>query len=57
MKEDKNIVLVTGANGYVASWIVKKLIDKGHTVHATVRDINDTSKTDHLKSLEKRKFR
>jgi len=50
--EDKNTVLVTGANGYVASWIVKKLIEKGHTVHATVRDINDSSKTAHLKSLE-----
>ena len=53
MKKDKDTVLVTGANGYVASWIVKKLIDEGHTVHATVRDINDTSKTVHLKSLEK----
>ena len=53
MKKDKVTVLVTGANGYVASWIVKKLIDEGHTVHATVRNINDTSKTVHLKSLVK----
>ena len=53
LKKDKDKVLVTGANGYVASWIVKKLLDEGHSVHATVRDITDTSKTVHLKSLEK----
>ena len=37
----KNTVLVTGANGYVASWLVKKLIEEEYTVHATVRDKND----------------
>ncbi|KAJ8763655.1 hypothetical protein K2173_003127 [Erythroxylum novogranatense] len=29
---------VTGANGYIGSWLVKLLLQKGHTVHATVRD-------------------
>ena len=47
MNNNKETVLVTGANGYVASWLVKKLIEKGHTVHASVRNINDSSKTDH----------
>ena len=29
---DKNLpILVTGATGYVAGWIVKKLLQKGHT--------------------------
>jgi nucleoside-diphosphate-sugar epimerase len=31
-------VLVTGASGYIAGWIVKYLLEEGHTVHATVRD-------------------
>ncbi|CAI9088526.1 OLC1v1022867C1 [Oldenlandia corymbosa var. corymbosa] len=29
---------VTGATGYVGSWLVKSLLDKGYRVHATVRD-------------------
>ena len=49
----KDTVLVTGANGYVASWLVKKLIEEGYTVHATVRDTNNKSKVDVLKSLVK----
>ncbi|MFN6085121.1 MAG: NAD-dependent epimerase/dehydratase family protein [Fluviicola sp.] len=44
-------VLVTGANGYVASWLVKKLLDDGLTVHAAVRNPNDASKIQHLKDL------
>ena len=31
-------VLVTGATGYVAGWIVKRLLEAGVTVHAAVRD-------------------
>lgn len=41
-------VLVTGANGYVASWLVKKLLDEGMTVHAAVRDPKNTKKIQHL---------
>ena len=37
-------VMVTGANGYVASWLVKKLLDDGITVHAAVRDPNNEKK-------------
>ena len=44
-------VLVTGANGYVASWIVKRLLNAGVTVHGTVRDPADPAKTEHLKQL------
>lgn len=44
-------VLVTGANGYVASWLVKKLLDEGITVHAAVRNPNDDKKVGHLKEL------
>ena len=41
-------VLVTGANGYVASWLVKKLLDKGFNVHAAVRNPDDKEKIAHL---------
>ena len=44
-------VLVTGANGYVASWLVKRLLEEGINVHAAVRDPNDEKKIGHLKKL------
>lgn len=44
-------VLVTGASGYVAGWIVKRLLDEGLTVHAAVRNPADQSKVRHLIEL------
>ncbi|MDA9121395.1 NAD-dependent epimerase/dehydratase family protein [Flavobacteriales bacterium] len=44
-------VLVTGANGYVASWLVKKLLDEGLTVHAAVRNPSNEKKIAHLNKL------
>ncbi|MCG8668031.1 MAG: NAD-dependent epimerase/dehydratase family protein [Pseudomonadales bacterium] len=41
-------VLVTGGNGYIASWLVKKLLDRGFDVHATVRNPQDNHKVGHL---------
>lgn len=52
-------VLVTGASGYVAGWLVKKLLDEGLTVHAAVRDPNNTKRLSNLRALgseEKLKF-
>lgn len=46
-------VLVTGGSGYVASWIIKMLLDQGIHVHATVRDPSDSEKTDHLTAMAK----
>jgi len=46
-------VMVTGATGYVAGWIVKELLEKGLTVHAPIRNIKDTKKFQHLVELEK----
>lgn len=43
--------LVTGGNGYVASWLVKRLLEHGFDVHATVRDPHDPRKTAHLTAL------
>jgi hypothetical protein len=32
-------VCVTGASGYIGSWLAKKLLEKGYTVHATLRNL------------------
>ncbi|XP_048426344.1 phenylacetaldehyde reductase-like [Pyrus x bretschneideri] len=50
-------VCVTGASGYIASWLVKLLLQKGYTVKGTVRDPNDSKKTEHLRSLDGAKER
>ncbi|KAK2986162.1 hypothetical protein RJ640_008845, partial [Escallonia rubra] len=36
------VVCVTGASGYIASWLVKLLLDRGYTVKATVRSLSQT---------------
>ncbi|XP_073114203.1 phenylacetaldehyde reductase [Elaeis guineensis] len=46
------VVCVTGASGYIASWLVKLLLQRGYTVRATVRDLADPKKTEHLHALE-----
>ncbi len=46
--------MVTGANGYVASWLVKRLLDEGLTVHAAVRNPDNTEKIKHLKEAAER---
>lgn len=47
-------ILVTGANGYVASWLVKKLLENGLTVHGAVRNPSNLTKVQHLLDLEKK---
>ncbi|XP_052203395.1 cinnamoyl-CoA reductase 1-like isoform X1 [Diospyros lotus] len=49
---EKGRVCVTGAGGYVASWLVKLLLSNGYTVHGTVRDPHD-EKNAHLMKFEK----
>jgi len=44
-------VLVTGGGGYVASWIVRYLLEDGHTVRATVRDPAKPKGLEHLHAL------
>nr|XP_043623147.1 uncharacterized protein LOC122594927 [Erigeron canadensis] len=46
------VVCVTGASGFIASWIVKLLLDRGYSVHATVRSLGDPKKTEHLLALD-----
>ncbi|XP_059642646.1 cinnamoyl-CoA reductase 1-like [Cornus florida] len=49
-------VCVTGAGGFIASWIVKLLLEKGYTVKGTVRNPDDP-KNSHLRELEGAKER
>ena len=44
-------VLVTGATGYVAGWLVKKLLEEGITVHAAVRNPDNEKKLAHLNAI------
>jgi len=44
-------ILVTGGTGYLASWIIKQLLDKGLKVRATVRNKSNTEKNKHLIKL------
>ncbi|ESW03540.1 hypothetical protein PHAVU_011G022300 [Phaseolus vulgaris] len=52
MSSEGKLVCVTGASGYIASWIVKFLLQRGYTVRATVRNPNDHRKVEHLLKLE-----
>ncbi|KAF3452518.1 hypothetical protein FNV43_RR02951 [Rhamnella rubrinervis] len=51
------VVCVTGASGYIASWLVKFLLQRGYTVKASVRNPSDPKKTHHLTSLDGAKER
>jgi len=44
-------VLVTGGTGYVASWIIKLLLEQGSVVNTTVRDPSNIQKVGHLTAL------
>ncbi|KAB5541008.1 hypothetical protein DKX38_013982 [Salix brachista] len=54
---DGKVVCVTGGSGYIASWLVKLLLQRGYTVKTTVRDPNDPKKTEHLLALDGAKER
>lgn len=44
-------IMVTGATGYVAGWLVKKLLEEGCTVHAAVRNPGNQQKVAHLNEI------
>ncbi|KAL9257343.1 Phenylacetaldehyde reductase-like protein [Drosera capensis] len=63
--EKREAVCVTDGSGYIGSWLVRLLLDRGYTVHATVRDLasfplppipssipKDEKETKHLLALE-----
>eukprot|EP01018_Ginkgo_biloba_P041256 Gb_00005 [translate_table: standard] len=37
-ESNKRVVCVTGASGYIGSWLVMRLLERGYYVHGTVRD-------------------
>ncbi|MCY3885722.1 MAG: NAD-dependent epimerase/dehydratase family protein [Gammaproteobacteria bacterium] len=50
-------IAVTGASGYIGSWIVKDFAEMGYTVRACVRDRSNTDKVDHLLALNQENLR
>ena len=44
-------VMVTGATGYVAGWVVKRLLEEGLVVHAAVRQPDNKEKTKYLDEI------
>ncbi|PRQ17064.1 putative cinnamoyl-CoA reductase [Rosa chinensis] len=39
MSKQGEVVCVTGGSGCIGSWVVCLLLDRGYTVHATVKDL------------------
>ncbi|XP_059643703.1 tetraketide alpha-pyrone reductase 1 [Cornus florida] len=55
--ESKGKVCVTGAAGFLASWLIRRLLLSGYHVIGTVRDPGNNKKLSHLWSLEGAKER
>ncbi|TVU16164.1 hypothetical protein EJB05_39715 [Eragrostis curvula] len=49
---EKKTACVTGGNGYIASALIKMLLEKGYAVKTTVRNPNDMNKNSHFKELQ-----
>eukprot|EP01018_Ginkgo_biloba_P026571 Gb_02542 [translate_table: standard] len=50
-ESNKRVVCVTGASGYIGSWLVMRLLERGYYVHGTVRDPENHGKVAHLLKL------
>ncbi|XP_030446875.2 dihydroflavonol 4-reductase [Syzygium oleosum] len=55
MRPESQVVCVTGASGFIGSWLVMRLLERGYTVRATVRDPNNMKKVKHLLDLPQAK--
>ncbi|KAH7524114.1 dihydroflavonol 4-reductase [Ziziphus jujuba] len=53
MGSESETVCVTGAAGFIGSWLVMRLLERGYTVRATVRDPANMKKVKHLLELPK----
>ncbi|GKV40450.1 hypothetical protein SLEP1_g48094 [Rubroshorea leprosula] len=51
MGSESETVCVTGAAGFIGSWLVMRLLERGYVVRATVRDPNNEKKVKHLLEL------
>jgi nucleoside-diphosphate-sugar epimerase len=45
------LIAVTGASGFIASYVIELLLQKGYRVRAIVRDLKREEKWKHLKDL------
>jgi dihydroflavonol-4-reductase len=52
MPAENRLVLVTGANGFIGSHIVKQLLESGYSVRGTVRNLGNAAKLEHITSLD-----
>ncbi|KAI4373374.1 hypothetical protein MLD38_011505 [Melastoma candidum] len=50
--EKMRVVCVTGGSGCIGSWLVRLLLDRGYSVHATVQNLKDEAEKRHLEALE-----
>ncbi|CAL0334250.1 unnamed protein product [Lupinus luteus] len=57
MSSSGKVICVTGGSGFIASWIVKFLLQRGYTVRATLRNPSDPKKVHHLLQLDGAKER
>uniref|UniRef100_A0ACD5W3V0 Uncharacterized protein n=1 Tax=Avena sativa TaxID=4498 RepID=A0ACD5W3V0_AVESA len=46
------LVCVTGGSGFIGSWLVRLLLGRGYTVHATVNNLQDDAETGHLRAMD-----
>ncbi|KAK7383018.1 hypothetical protein VNO78_28683 [Psophocarpus tetragonolobus] len=51
MSSVSETVCVTGASGFIGSWLVMRLMERGYMVRATVRDPGNMKKVKHLVDL------
>nr|AII26678.1 anthocyanidin reductase [Indosasa hispida] len=49
---ERKTACVTGGNGYIASALIKMLLENGYAVKTTVRNPDDMEKNSHLKNLQ-----
>ncbi|OWM66667.1 cinnamoyl-CoA reductase 1-like [Punica granatum] len=52
MADEAKVVCVTGGSGCIGSWLVRLLLERGYTVHATVQNLKDETETKHLQALD-----
>ena len=48
--EARQRIFVLGVNGHIGNHIVRDLLENGYRVRGSVRDLNDASKTDHVRA-------